>query len=228
MNPLSFFKLKNKDGLLVEELEVCDAYARSIIPTKTSQLENDSGFTSFSGNYEDLTNKPTIPTKTSQLQNDSGFTTFSGDYADLTNKPTIPTKTSQLQNDSGFTTFSGDYTDLTNKPTIPVVASSFANPFNKMTLGDKAVIYGVTAASTVSINTQYVSGVSYFADVTIPIPEAIRLSAVSNAIVQTNNPLGAVTVDLLSVTTSQIKVRLFSPKSEDVNLGFSVLLFGNN
>ena len=199
MNPLSFFKLKNKDGLLVEELEVCDAYARSIIPTKTSQLENDSGFTSFSGNYEDLTNKPTIPTKTSQLQNDSGFTTFSGDY-----------------------------TDLTNKPTIPVVASSFANPFNKMTLGDKAVIYGVTAASTVSINTQYVSGVSYFADVTIPIPEAIRLSAVSNAIVQTNNPLGAVTVDLLSVTTSQIKVRLFSPKSEDVNLGFSVLLFGNN
>ena len=199
MNPLSFFKLKNKDGLLVEELEVCDAYARSIIPTKTSQLENDSGFTSFSGNYEDLTNKPTIPTKTSQLQNDSGFTTFSGDYA-----------------------------DLTNKPTIPVVASSFANPFNKMTLGDKAVIYGVTAASTISITTQYVSGVSYFADVAIPIPEAIRLSAVSNAIVQTNNPLGAVTVDLLSVTTSQIKVRLFSPKSEDVNLGFSVLLFGNN
>ena len=33
----------------------------------------------FSGNYNDLTNKPTIPTA------------FSGDYDDLTNRPTIPT-----------------------------------------------------------------------------------------------------------------------------------------
>jgi hypothetical protein len=31
------------------------------IPTKTSDLTNDSGFTTFSGNYNDLTNKPTIP-----------------------------------------------------------------------------------------------------------------------------------------------------------------------
>lgn len=31
---------------------------------------------------------------------------FSGDYNDLTNKPTIPTKTSDLQNDSGFITIS--------------------------------------------------------------------------------------------------------------------------
>ena len=29
--------------------------------------------TLFSGNYNDLTNKPTIPSKTSQLQNDSGY-----------------------------------------------------------------------------------------------------------------------------------------------------------
>lgn len=58
----------------------------------------------FSGNYNDLTNKPTIPTKTSDLTNDSGFTTFSGDYDDLTNKPSIPTKVSDLTNDTGFIT----------------------------------------------------------------------------------------------------------------------------
>ena len=40
----------------------------------------------FSGNYNDLTNKPTL---------------FSGNYNDLTNKPTL---------------FSGNYNDLTNKP----------------------------------------------------------------------------------------------------------------
>lgn len=57
------------------------------IPTKTSQLTNDSGFATSSA----------IPTKTSQLTNDSDFVTstelsvvaFNGSYNDLTNKPTI-------------------------------------------------------------------------------------------------------------------------------------------
>lgn len=55
------------------------------IPTKTSQLTNDSGFLTTAD----------IPTKTSELENDSGFITAS----DI---PTIPTNTSQLTNDSGF------------------------------------------------------------------------------------------------------------------------------
>ena len=59
---------------------------------------SSSSTTAFSGDYNDLTNKPTIPTP------------FSGDYNDLTNKPTIPTA------------FSGDYNDLTNKPTSSNVA----------------------------------------------------------------------------------------------------------
>lgn len=54
------------------------------IPTKTSQLQNDSGFVTSAS----------VPTKTSQLQNDSGFVTSAS----------VPTKTSQLQNDSGFIT----------------------------------------------------------------------------------------------------------------------------
>ena len=143
------------------------------IPSKTSDLTNDSGFinqiktinnesligtgnitiegSGFSGSYNDLTDKPTIPSKTSDLTNDSGFInqiktinnqsligtgnltidTFSGDYDDLTNKPTIPTKTSDLTNDSGFVVgstlatvaTSGSYNDLTNTPTIPTVGN---------------------------------------------------------------------------------------------------------
>lgn len=95
------------------------------IPTKVSQLQNDSHYVQQSA----------IPTKTSQLQNDSGFAyaanlatvATTGSYNNLSDKPAIPTKTSQLQNDSGFITGSGlatvattgSYDDLTNKPTIP-------------------------------------------------------------------------------------------------------------
>lgn len=69
--------------------------------------------------YNDLTDLPTIPTKTSDLLNDSDFVTSSelstvattGDYDDLLNKPTIPTQTSQLENNSGFITNNVD--DLT-------------------------------------------------------------------------------------------------------------------
>ena len=73
------------------------------VPTKTSQLENDSGFITAS----DI---PTIPTAISQLTNDSGFITSS----DI---PTIPTKTSELTNDSGFIT----------QAAIPTKVSQLAN-----------------------------------------------------------------------------------------------------
>lgn len=66
--------------------------------------------------YNDLTDLPTIPTKTSDLLNDSDFVTSSelstvattGDYDDLLNKPTIPTQTSELENNSGFITNNTD------------------------------------------------------------------------------------------------------------------------
>ena len=104
-----------------------DLSSKPTIPTKTSELVNDSGFSTFSGNYNDLSNKPTIPSKTSQLTNDSGFTTFDGNYNSLSNKPTIPSKTSQLINDSGFTTFDGNYNSLSNKPNIPSKTSELVN-----------------------------------------------------------------------------------------------------
>ena len=65
----------------------------------------------FSGDYNDLTNKPDIPDSTSDLTNDSGFITagdipagFSGNYNDLSNKPTIPTNNNQLDNGAGYIT----------------------------------------------------------------------------------------------------------------------------
>ena len=121
-----------------------------------------------SGSYADLNNKPSIPSKTSDLTNDSGFIT-SVDWSDVNNKPniptvnnatltiqrngatvktftanasanvtadiTVPTKTSDLTNDSNFVAStdlatvatSGSYADLSNKPTIPVIDSALSS-----------------------------------------------------------------------------------------------------
>ena len=162
------------------------------IPTSLADLTEDSTHhtvtadeksawnakSDFSGDYNDLENKPAIPSKTSDLTNDSGFQTssdiqsavsgkanasdltahtgnttihvtaaekeawngksdFNGSYNSLTDKPTIPTQLSQLAEDSthrtvtdaekasweGKSGFDGDYNNLTNKPTIPATAA---------------------------------------------------------------------------------------------------------
>lgn len=117
------------------------------IPSRTSQLTNDSGFinsvpaeyvtetelgtalapkansadlarVATSGEYADLTGKPTIPTKTSELTNDSGYiNSIPSEYVTETEMQTalagkadtadIPTAVSELTNDSGYITSAG-------------------------------------------------------------------------------------------------------------------------
>lgn len=91
---------------LVEQVEENTEDISSLEQTKADKSELSN--VAFSGSYEDLTNKPTIPTKTSELTNDSGYITkdvddltnytktsdlssvaTSGDYNDLINKPDL-------------------------------------------------------------------------------------------------------------------------------------------
>ena len=110
------------------------------VPTKTSDLTNDSGFITAS----DI---PTIPTKTSELTNDSGFVTNSAigkgtltiqknganvatfganQSENATANISVPTKTSDLANDSGFVT-SAD---------VPTKTSQLQNDSNFATTAD--------------------------------------------------------------------------------------------
>ena len=70
--------------------------------------------------YNDLTDLPSIPTKTSELINDSDFVhendlaevALTGSYASLSDTPIIPDSTSQLTNDSGYVTGSEVSTEV--------------------------------------------------------------------------------------------------------------------
>ena len=92
--------IDNLDGKY-ESLKQEIAYIGDI-PTKTSDLTNDSGFITNSVN--NLTNYT--------LSSSLSTVAISGSYTDLSNKPTIPTKVSDLTNDSGFITNSVN--NLTN------------------------------------------------------------------------------------------------------------------
>ena len=87
----------------------------------------------FSGNYNDLSNKPTL---------------FSGSYNDLSNKPNLFDGTwSSLSGKP--TLFSGSYTDLTNKPTLfdGTWSSLSGKPTIPSTLNDLTDVDATTGAA---------------------------------------------------------------------------------
>ena len=101
--PTKTSDLSNDSGYITNE--ALNSYAtKAELPTKVSQLENDSKFINESA-LDGYAKTYDIPTKTSQLNNDSGFITDAAltGYAKTTD---IPTKTSQLDNDSHYITAS--------------------------------------------------------------------------------------------------------------------------
>ena len=118
-------------------------YTNIPVPTKTSQLENDSGFITsaqteidpvftansglfelkseaFDGNYQSLSNKPSIPSKTSDLTNDNGFISS---YTETDPVFTANSGLFELKAEA----FDGNYQSLSNKPTIPLSTSQLTN-----------------------------------------------------------------------------------------------------
>lgn len=102
------------------------------IPTKTSDLTNDSGYiTNYVETDPIFSASASASITSNDITNWNNKSTFSGDYNDLTNKPTIPTKTSNLTNDSGYITKNVNdltyYTKTSDLPTIPTKTSDLDN-----------------------------------------------------------------------------------------------------
>ena len=112
----------------------------------TENWVQQQGYSTFSGSYNDLTNKPDLSHYVEDT--DLASVATSGSYNDLSNKPTIPTvptnvsaftndagyltqhqslagyATEQWVENKGYSTFSGSYTDLSNKPDLSVYAET--------------------------------------------------------------------------------------------------------
>ena len=179
----------------------------------------DLASVAFSGNYNDLTNKPTIPTKTSNLTNDSNFvsnTSYAtastggvvkvGSGLSITNGVLSTTgggvadavEWNNVLNKPTFSTVatSGSYNDLSNKPTIPTVNN-----------GTLTIQKNGTNVATFTAN----QSSNATANITVPTTVA-ELSDASTYVTQNNlatqlaNKQNALTAgDHINITDSTIK-----------------------
>ena len=140
----------------------------TFIPTKVSDLTNDSGYLTehqdisgkaniadlatiaSSGSYNDLLNKPTIPTKVSDLTNDSGYLT---EHQDISGKANIT--------DLATIATSGNYNDLSNKPIIPTKISDLTDDSNHYIKPSNGIPASDLADGIIPDLTDYVKNTDY-------------------------------------------------------------------
>lgn len=129
--------VNGKTGVVVLNADDVGALpSTTVIPDKTSQLDNDSGYITNSA-LTGYAKKTEIPTKTSQLTNDSGYITNTAlePYAKTAD---VPTKTSQLNNDSGFITDAA-LTGYAKTTDIPTKTSQLDNDSHYITSSEAPV-----------------------------------------------------------------------------------------
>lgn len=116
------------------------------IPTKTSDITNNSGF--ITKDVNNLTNY----TKTSELKT----VATSGSYNDLTNKPTIPTNNNQLTNGAGYQT-SSQVQNAINSALSGFTGISYSIVESLPAIGEPGVIYLISNSGiTPNIYDEYI------------------------------------------------------------------------
>lgn len=99
-----------------------------------------TSYSTFNGNYNSLSNKPSIPSKTSDLSNDSGFITSSS----------LPTKTSDLVNDGedGTNAFIDESDSRLSNARTPTAHTHTISEVNDLDSTLNAKLDSTTASST--------------------------------------------------------------------------------
>ena len=145
----SYGDLSNKPSIPSKDsdLSTNDRYVRfdtnsqGLSSTQKSNARTNigAGTSSFSGSYNDLSNKPSIPSKDSDLSTNDRYVRFDTNSQGLSSTQKSNARTNI---GAGTSSFSGSYNDLTNKPTIPAAqvnsdwnaSSGVAQILNKPTI----------------------------------------------------------------------------------------------
>lgn len=183
----------------VEE-PIVDKTVNLAVPTKTSDLSNDSGYITNEA-LDGYATKAELPTKVSQLENDSKFINESAldGYAKTAD---IPTKTSQLNNDSGYITANDVPVKSVDGATGNVVTNAVKTTVQALTDAQKQQARTNIGAGTSSFDGDYNSLTN---KPTTPTKTS-ELDNDSGFIIETNVPvksvngkIGEVTIDAKSV-----------------------------
>lgn len=128
--PTNISAFNNDVGYITDYTETDPIFSASAAAGITSEDITDwNNKSTFSGDYNDLTNKPTIPvvpTNVSAFTNDAGYLTSESDPY-FSASPAAGIQATDITVWNNKSDFSGDYNDLTNKPIIP---SSKINAIN--------------------------------------------------------------------------------------------------
>ena len=135
------------------EQPIIDKTVNIAVPTKTSDLSNDSGYITNEA-LDGYATKAELPTKVSQLENDSKFINESAldGYAKTAD---IPTKTSQLNNDSGYITANDIPVKSVDGATGDVVTNAVKTTVQTLTDTQKQQARGNIGAGTSSFDGDY-------------------------------------------------------------------------
>lgn len=212
--------------------------------TLTSNLSS----VALSGDYDDLTNKPTIPDVTNFITKDVNDLTYytltsnlssvatSGDYDDLLNKPTIPTvptNVSAFNNDSGYITKSVD--DLTNYTLTTALTSLLGDKENVIEKGSNTngyyikfsdgtlIQYGSYENSSLSCSTSYGS---YYYGTTANINFPKTFTNVYTIVpILKSNGIGSCCIN--NITTSSFTCRVINGTNASINMAIYYIAIGN-
>ena len=197
--------------------------AKVVVPTKSSDLTNDSGFvTSVPTKTSDLTNDSNFVVDANYVHTDNNFTATeknklagiasgaevnvqsdwnesdSTDDAYIKNKPTIPEKTSDLTNDSDF-----------------VVDASYVHTDNNFTSTEKTKLSGIASGAEVNVQANW-NETSSSSDAYIKNKPTIpKVSSVTVSLTVANWSNNSQTVSVTGVTASNNVIVSPAPASID-------------